>query len=31
METITYLVANYNNARYLEDCIASLKNQTCDR
>ena len=31
METITYLVANYNNARYLEDCIASLKDQTCDR
>ena len=31
METITYLVANYNNARYVEDCIVSLKNQTCDR
>ena len=31
METITYLVANYNNARYLEDCLRSLKSQTCDR
>ncbi len=31
METITYLVANYNNARYVEDCLVSLKNQTCDR
>ena len=31
METITYLVANYNNARYVEDCLLSLKNQTCDR
>ncbi len=31
METITYLVANYNNARYVEDCLVSLKNQSCDR
>ena len=31
METITYLVANYNNARYVEDCLVSLKNQTCER
>ena len=31
METITYIVANYNNARYVEDCLRSLKNQTCDR
>ena len=31
METITYLVANHNNARYLEDCLRSLKDQTCDR
>ena len=31
METITYLVANYNNARYLDDCLHSLKSQTCDR
>ena len=31
METITYLISNYNKARYLEDCLISLKNQTCDR
>ncbi len=31
MGTITYLVANYNNARYVEDCLVSLKNQSCDR
>jgi len=28
MEKITYLVANYNNGRYLPDCINSLKEQT---
>ena len=31
MEKITYLVANYNNEKYLEDCLLSLKNQACDR
>ena len=31
MEKITYLVANYNNEKYLEDCLLSLKSQTCDR
>jgi len=28
METITYLVANYNNGKYLHDCLASLHAQT---
>lgn len=28
MEKITYLVANYNNGNYIDDCIASLHNQT---
>ncbi len=28
MEKITYLVANYNNGKYIEDCIQSLREQT---
>lgn len=28
MEKITYLVANYNNGRYIADCLASLYAQT---
>jgi len=28
METITYLVANYNNGKYIHDCLASLHAQT---
>ena len=31
METITYLVANYNQEKFVEDCLLSLKGQTCDR
>jgi GT2 family glycosyltransferase len=27
--SITYLVANYNNAKYIRDCIGSLHAQTC--
>ncbi len=30
MEKITYLVANYNNGKYIEECIDSLKNQTSE-
>ena len=30
-EAITYLVANYNNAAYVEDCLRSLQDQTCER
>jgi glycosyltransferase involved in cell wall biosynthesis len=28
MEKITYLVANYNNGKYIQDCIDSLNHQT---
>lgn len=28
MDTITYLVANYNNGKYIHDCLASLQTQT---
>ena len=28
MEKITYLVANYNNGKYIKDCIDSLNVQT---
>jgi len=31
METITYLVANYNCSKYIKECIESLKKQTNDR
>ena len=30
METLSYLVANYNKAPYVEDCLASLAAQTDD-
>ena len=30
MEKITYLVANYNNGKYIKDCIDSLKQQSND-
>ncbi len=28
MEEITYLIANYNNGKYIADCLASLQQQT---
>lgn len=28
MESITYLIANYNNGKYIEDCLNSLLEQT---
>lgn len=31
MENITYLVANFNNGQYLEDCLDSLLEQTISR
>jgi len=31
MEKITYLVANYNNSTYIQECIDSLKEQTSDQ
>lgn len=31
MEYITYLLANYNNAPYIEECIASLQAQTSNK
>lgn len=30
-EIISILIANYNNGQYLEECLTSLLNQTCDR
>jgi len=31
MEKITYLVANYNQSKYIKECIESLDKQTSDR
>jgi len=31
MERITYLVANYNCSKYIEECLTSLAEQTCGR